>query len=184
MVVFVERRKMPRVVVAPGTIVLARANLNLEVRLLDLSASSARIGHLALLRPGFPSVLEFPPALALLTLAAHVVRSCIVGTELNPAGERQLRYESALGFVDLTTEQQVILTGILERFSLAGEQLESRCGTSEGRLSLPTEAEMSGLARARLIAMTELVNEPSSQGVTGGRPPAVVRDWTPSGRSR
>jgi hypothetical protein len=77
--------------------------------------SGARIEHQNLLRPGFVCAIELPPSLSSLSLAVRVVRSIVVGTEKNEAGERPLRYESGLEFVGLTGEQRASLESILER---------------------------------------------------------------------
>ncbi len=116
-----ERRRAPRVPVAEGVTVRVRASLLFEVRLLDLSLVGARIAHRDLLRPGSPSVVEFVPTLGLLTLAAHVARSCVVGTQPTLVGERQLCYESGLAFAEVRADQQVKLADILERLALIGD---------------------------------------------------------------
>jgi PilZ domain-containing protein len=102
------------------TPVRARARGALEVRLLDLSLSGARIEHLGLLRPGASCELEFPAALSPLIVSGRVVRSAVVGDVQRPAGDRQLRYETGLVFVDMTPDQQVVLTRILEWIALGG----------------------------------------------------------------
>ena len=123
-----ERRRAPRVVMPQPTPVRARARGTLEVRLLDLSLSGARIEHLGLLRPGASCELEFPAALSPLILSGRVVRSAVVGDEQGPASDRQLRYETGLAFVDVTPDQQAVLTRILEWIALGG--------TTEGLLTM------------------------------------------------
>ena len=102
-----ERRGAARVTISEP--LGARARATLEVRLIDLSATGARIAHFDLLRPGVIYALQLSPALGTLTLSARVVHSRIVGTEPSPAGERILRYESGVVFVGLTEEQRTTL---------------------------------------------------------------------------
>ncbi len=56
-----------------------------------------------------------------LTLAAHIARSSVVGTQLNVLGERQLCYESGLAFLDVRAEERVKLADILEWLTLVGD---------------------------------------------------------------
>lgn len=113
-----ERRRARRVLVAER--MGAQAQAALEIRILDLSAGGARIGHLDLLRPGLTYALKLPTAMGGLSLSIRVVRSAIVGTQSGPGGERLLRYESGVAFVDLTAEQRTTLQGILDRITPAG----------------------------------------------------------------
>ena len=110
-----ERRRGRRVVVPgrPG----GRVRATLDARVLDLSSFGARIEHHSLLRPGFACTLELPQAIGGLVLQVHVVRSTVVGTEESPTGDRLLRYESGLTFVNLAGEQQAALEAILNRFT-------------------------------------------------------------------
>ncbi len=132
-----DRRKMPRIAVAQGLAIRARASHILEVRLLDLSQGGARIAHLGLLRPGARSVLELPPLFGPLILPVEIARSQVVGTQPTPLGERQLCYESGLTFVDPTAEQRAILAGILRRLSLASSQESERLPLSSVTLEVP-----------------------------------------------
>ena len=115
-----ERRRGRRIVVPgrPGGWVRA----TLDARLLDFSDSGVRIEHHNQLRPGFAFTLELPPAIGGLVLTVHVVRSIVVGTEESPTGDRLLRYESGLTFVNLAGEQREVLEAILKRF-VPGESL-------------------------------------------------------------
>ena len=113
-----ERRGAPRILVA-GCLG-ARARATLDVRILDLSASGARIEHYDLLRPGATYAFELPPTLGSLVLTAKVVHSAVVGTEATTDGERHLRYQSGLTFVGITAEQQSALAAILERLTPRG----------------------------------------------------------------
>jgi len=122
-----ERRGAARVVV-PGR-VSSRVRATLDARLLDLSITGARVEHQNLLRPGFVCAIELPPSLSSLSLAVRVVRSIVVGTEKNEAGERPLRYESGLEFVGLTAEQRAGLESILELLIPLG-------GLGEGKIVL------------------------------------------------
>lgn len=122
-----ERRGAIRAVV-PGRIG-GRVRATLEIRLLDLSLSGARVEHQNLLRPGFVCALELPPTLGSLSLSVRVVRSIVVGTEQNEAGERLLRYESGLTFIGLTAKQHATLSSILERLNPGG-------GLGEGKIFL------------------------------------------------
>jgi len=113
-----ERRRAPRIVVAAR--LGARARATLDVRLLDVSATGARIDHYDLLRPGSTYAFQFPAALGPLTLSAKVVHSAVIGTEKTPEGERFLRYQSGLSFMAMTAGQQATLTSILERLAPGG----------------------------------------------------------------
>ncbi len=110
----VERRRTRRISIPgrPG----GRVRATLEARLLDIGATGARIEHNNLLRPGFTCTLELPPTLGALVVTVRVVRSIVVGTETSPSGERILRYESGVAFVNVPAEQQAALDAILARF--------------------------------------------------------------------
>ena len=115
-----ERRRARRVVVPgrPG----GRVRATLDARLLDLSNFGVRIENHNQLRPGFACTLELPPAIGGLVLPVHVVRSVVVGTGESPTGDRLLRYESGLTFVNLAGEQREALEAVLKRFA-PGESL-------------------------------------------------------------
>ncbi len=112
---FPERRRRPRVPVTGP--LPARARATVDVRVLDLSLEGARLQHGGLLRPGAPCLLELPPPVCPLPLRARVVRSKVVGVERDAAGERHLRYESALAFTNLHPDQETALTRALERLA-------------------------------------------------------------------
>lgn len=122
-----ERRRGRRVAVEARPASKVRATL--DARLLDMSSTGAKIEHYNLLRPGFACTLELPPGLARLTLSAQVVRSVIVGSDTNAAGERLLRYESGLAFRDVSVEQQRVLADLMR-------QLSPEDGLGEGRVVL------------------------------------------------
>ena len=110
-----DRRRGKRFAVAghPG----GRVRATLEATLIDLSASGARIQHQNLLRPGFACTLEFPSAFGEVNVPVQVVRSVVIGTGADRAGEQKLRYESGLQFVNLTPEQRATIEAILERLA-------------------------------------------------------------------
>lgn len=98
----------------------ARARATLEVRLVDLSVSGARIEHGELLRPGSACAFQFPPSIGSLVISARVIHSTVVGSMQNADGERQLRYQTGLQFVGVTPEQRSALEGIVERLTPGG----------------------------------------------------------------
>ena len=113
-----ERRKAPRVLITAN--VGARARATLEVRLVDLSVSGARIEHVELLRPGSACAFQFPPAIGSLVISARVIHSTVVGSRQNADGERHLRYQTGLHFVGVTPEQRSALEGIVDRLTPGG----------------------------------------------------------------
>ncbi len=110
-----ERRGAMRIAILAGA--RARVPAPLEVWLVDLSATGARITLGELPEHGTSCTLELPPALGSLTLSARVAWSGVFGGEQTLEGERHLIYQSGLTFVDLTTDQQTSLAGIVERFT-------------------------------------------------------------------
>ena len=111
-----ERRRGRRVGVPGGP--RGRVRAVVETRLIELSASGARIEHGNLLRPGVACVLELPGSLGGVALAARVVRTIEMGVVVGDAASPTLRYESGLRFEHLSPEQQIVLDGVLERLSL------------------------------------------------------------------
>ncbi len=80
------------------------------VRLIDLSLTGARIGHLDVLPVGLESSLELPAALGFLLLSTQVVWSAAIQEERYPrGGDRRLRAWSGLKFVEMTEYQQTVL---------------------------------------------------------------------------
>ena len=122
-----ERRRAPRVIVAGR--LGGRARAILDVRILDLSLTGARIEHLNPLRPGTSCTFELPSAMGSLFLSARVVRSAVVGIQQTPEGRQLLRYESGLTFLSLTADQQASLESALEKLIPGG-------GLGNGRLVL------------------------------------------------
>ena len=113
-----ERRGAPRISVTGHF--GARARATLEVRLVDLSVSGARIEHDELLRPGSRCTFQLPPAVGSAILSARIVRSIVVGSTLMPDGDRQLLYQSGLAFLDVTPDQRADLEELLKRLTPGG----------------------------------------------------------------
>jgi hypothetical protein len=121
-----DRRQSHRARIVGRLNVLARAIL--DVRLLDVSLTGARIEHSDLLRPGSSCTLELPAAAGPLVLSGKVVRSTVIGTEEGPAKEKVLRYESGLAFRRLTVQQQAALAKVVEKIT-------PESGLGNGRLT-------------------------------------------------
>src|SRR5574341_1375594 len=113
---FHDRRRTRRVAMPKP--IPARACATMEVQVLDLSFEGGRIAHLGQLRPGYRYALEFPAILGSLSLPAQVVRSHVVGVQKGPTGERHLRYESGLAFVNSLPGKEAALTRILGELTL------------------------------------------------------------------
>jgi len=113
-----ERRGAPRVSVSGyfG----ARALATLEVRLVDLSVTGARIEHGELLRPGSRCTFHLPPAIQSVVLSSRVVHSTVVGSTLMPDGDRQLLYQSGLAFLNVTPNQRTALEEVMKRLTPGG----------------------------------------------------------------
>ena len=110
-----ERRRTRRLKV-PGRI-SSRVEAMVAIRLIDLSATGARLEHANMLRPGYLCVLEFPHNLAALVLTARVVRTVEVGGAEQDAVPLTSRYESGVVFTRVSPEQQIALEGVLERLA-------------------------------------------------------------------
>jgi hypothetical protein len=108
-----EIRRAPRLRV--GSRLGAQARAWLDVRLVDVSLTGARIEHRDVLRPGSTCTFEFPPALGGLVLSVRVVHSSVVGAEPGPGDHPLARYQSGLEFVGLKADQRAVLAGIVER---------------------------------------------------------------------
>jgi hypothetical protein len=113
-----ERRGASRIPIAGQ--IGARARATLDVRLIDLSTTGARIEHGELLRPGSACAFQLPPAIGPLVLTARVVHSAVIGAAPTPDGERQLRYQSGLAFVNVTPEQRAALEEVVKRLTPGG----------------------------------------------------------------
>jgi len=109
------QRGAPRFLVAERHGV--RASATLEVRLVDLSATGARIEHDHPLTPGATCTFQFPPTLGSLVLFARVVHSMVSTCGESGEGDGMALYQSGLFFVDVTADQQAVLAAILERLS-------------------------------------------------------------------
>lgn len=98
----------------------ARALATLEVRLVDLSITGARIEHGEILRPGSRCTFHLPPAVGSGVLSARVVHSRVVGATPMPDGDRQLLYQSGLAFLNVSPNQRAALEEIMKRITPAG----------------------------------------------------------------
>ena len=113
-----ERRSAPRISVTGHF--GAKAHTTLEVRLVDLSVTGARIEHGELLRPGSRCTFHLPPAIGPGVLSARIVHSAVVSAVPTPDGERQLMYQSGLAFLDVTPDQRAALEEVLKRLVPGG----------------------------------------------------------------
>ncbi len=116
---FQERRGVARVVMREP--LGGRARATLDVRLLDLSTTGARIAHRDQLRPGVTFALQLPPTLDALALSMRVIHSRVVGTEPRPAGAQILRYESGVVFLGLTEAQRTTLERLIAQLVPNGQ---------------------------------------------------------------
>jgi hypothetical protein len=98
----------------------ARALATLEVRLVDLSITGARIEHGELLRPGSHCTFHLPPAIQSVVLSSRVVHSTVVGSTPMPDGDRQLLYQSGLAFLNVTPNQRAALEEVMKRITPGG----------------------------------------------------------------
>ncbi len=119
-----ERRAAPRIPVSGK--LGARARATLDVRLIDLSLTGARIEHGELLRPGTTCTFQLPPAIGSVVVSARVVHSAVIGATPMADGSRQLLYQSGLAFVSVTEEQQAALADIVKRLTPAGGSGDAR----------------------------------------------------------
>jgi hypothetical protein len=110
-----EKRAAPRTVLPKDYIALARNAL--EVHLVDLSLTGARIEHWGLLNPGASCELRLPAPFGHLAVSAQVVWCTILRAERRAGGDRHLRSRSGLRFATLTAHQQAVLTGALEQLA-------------------------------------------------------------------
>ena len=110
---FQERRRTPRILVSGR--MGGRVRATMDVRIIELSATGSRIEHGELLRPGSACAIQFQSAVGSVILSARIIHSAVVGAAPKPDGERRLRYQSGLAFVDVTPEQRVALEEILKR---------------------------------------------------------------------
>jgi hypothetical protein len=124
-----EKRAAPRTTLPTGFIALARSAV--EVRLVDLSLTGARIEHWGLLNPGAPCELRLPAPLGHLVISAQVVWCTILRAERRTGGDRQLRSCSGLRFAALTTHQHAVLSAALEQLArTTSPLLDSHSGSA------------------------------------------------------
>jgi hypothetical protein len=124
-----EKRSAPRMSLPKDYIALARSAV--EVRLVDLSLTGARIEHWGLLNPGAPCELRLPAPLGHLTISAQVVWCTVLRAERRAGGDRQLRSCSGLRFATLTAHQQAVLSATLEQLArTASPLLDSHSGSA------------------------------------------------------
>jgi hypothetical protein len=85
----------------------------LRGRLLDLSATGARMEHTNLVHKGRVCNVDLPPALGRCWLKGRVVWTQLHKREQTFEGEIRISYQTGLAFVDLTPEQQAALAAAL-----------------------------------------------------------------------
>jgi PilZ domain len=113
-----ERRRATRIALVARP--RAQAWGTVQVWLVDLSTTGARITLGEELQNDSECTLELPPALGSLTLSTRVVWSGIFGAEQTAEGRGQVIYQSGLAFVDLTADQQSTLGSILAQLAPGG----------------------------------------------------------------
>jgi hypothetical protein len=113
-----ERRGAPRVSVNGHFGAPALATL--EVRLVDVSVTGARIEHGELLRPGSRCTFHLPPAVGPVVLSSRIVHSTVVGATPMADGDRQLLYQSGLAFLNITPDQRAALDEVIKRLTPGG----------------------------------------------------------------
>ena len=121
-----DRRRTARIALLGRPSAWAKGAL--EVWLVDLSETGARITLGEMLPHGSHCTLELPPALGSLTVSARVMWSGLFGGEKTPNGEEHFIYQSGLAFVDLGPDQQAALAKILNRLSAHGKPREKSDG--------------------------------------------------------
>jgi len=117
-----DRRRTARIALLGRPSAWAKGAL--EVWLVDLSETGARITLGEMLPHGSHCTLELPPTLGSLTVSARVMWSGLFGGEKTPNGEEHFIYQSGLAFVDVSPDQQAVLTKILHRISTHGKARE------------------------------------------------------------
>ena len=94
---------------------LSGAGLELRsVRLLDLSATGARMEHTNLVHKGRVCDVDLPPALGRCWLKGRVVWTKLHQRTQTFEGDTRVSYQSGLAFVDITPDQREALTVALE----------------------------------------------------------------------
>jgi len=115
---FEKRRSAPRILISGQF--GARVQAILDVRVIELSATGARIEHGEVLRPGSACAIQLLSAVGSVILSARIVHSAVVGATPKPDGERVLRYQSGLAFLNVTPEQRGALEETLKRVTPGG----------------------------------------------------------------
>ena len=111
MEVLKERRRTVRIALVGRP--SAHARENLEVWIVDLSTTGARIALGERLEQGSTCSLELPPMLGSLMLSTRVVWNGLFGGERTSDGERHFIYQCGLIFVNLSKEQESTLARAL-----------------------------------------------------------------------
>lgn len=110
---------------------IAVARNAMEVRLVDLSLTGARIEHWGLLNPGVSCELRLPAPFGHLVVSAQVVWCTVLRAERRAGGDRHLRARSGLRFATLTTHQQAVLAGTLGQLTRTDPPpLDSQSGSA------------------------------------------------------
>jgi hypothetical protein len=124
-----EKRAAPRTALPKDYIALASNAV--EVHLVDLSLTGARIEHWGVLNPGVSCELRLPALVGHLTVSAQVVWCTILRAERRAGGDRRLRSRSGLRFATLTTHQHAMLVGTLGQLTRTDPPpLDSQSGSA------------------------------------------------------
>jgi hypothetical protein len=123
-----EKRAAPRTALPKGFVALSSNAV--EVHLVDLSLTGARIEHWGLLNPGVSCELRLPAPFGNLAVSAHVVWCTILRAERRAGGDRRLRSRSGLRFAALTTHEQAVLAGTLEQLARTDPPLDTHGGSA------------------------------------------------------
>jgi hypothetical protein len=124
-----EKRAAPRTALPTGYIALASNAV--EVHLVDLSLTGARIEHWGVLNPGVSCELRLPARFGHLAVSAQVVWCTILRAERRVGGDRRLRSRSGVKFATLTAHQCAVLAGTLEQLTRTDPPpLDSQSGSA------------------------------------------------------
>ena len=89
-------------------------------RLLDLSATGARMEHTNLVHKARVCDVDLPPALGRCWLKGRVVWTQLHKREQTFGGETRISYQTGLAFVDITPEQREALAAALKILQTGG----------------------------------------------------------------